>query len=506
MSAREPAGPENEDKGVVSIRSQAGSFDGKGDDSEALKAALRTLGGNGYPGGTIDIDARRLVLTGDFALPQETRIDLRQCVVRATPDKMLFSAGWNTRGTANTIVRPQIFGGLVYIQGPNATGIAMQNAARATIRDVDFSLTAAGQTAIHILACDDPTAPYYGVIDGVRIRGNATPGAGQTGIRLDPLPVRGSIAVNRWVVSNLADCAAVDVGIDIRGSDGLALSNINLEACYVAGIRFGQDSRSYSGKVTLGLGTSSFICAGLIASGLDPSATIRFTSGANAGESCLVLSYERATGRIVLPFGLPHPCSAGDGFVFTEAKARNIKAVNVTYEGSDQGETAVHFTAGALSCKVNLAMHTMPSGVLFRREIEDLSNTIATRYDVFVAERTLTPGDGAEPLDIGFAAAGQGGFVVPETGWIDAVLVSGSRRGAGVAGEIEIEVFANGKSLDELKPKLTSHSPSFARKIRKSLANGQFLLPGQNIQVKANKKGLKVAEHVRVTVYVGYTI
>ena len=492
------------------LKGDFGSPDSASNGSAGLTAALAAIAAKSYISGIITTgDAGTLTLAGDFTMTRETRIDMGVTQVNATPTARLFNVGWNTTGSGNNIGRPQFYGGVINLYGASTTCFAIQNSGSVTMRDVTINLKANGQTGIHLKAGNSPPSPYYGLIDGLGIRGHAVIGGTQTGLLLEGLPELGSLCVNRWHINNITDCAAMDYGIDIRGADGLCLNNINLESLYSTAMRFGSGCRSYTGAVTTaGAGPGSFIDTGLIGSTLDQAATLNVTSGPNSGESCRITSYNTATGEVILPFRLEEQFTVGNTFVLTEAKARNIKATNVTYEGGTPAAAGFYFTAGALNCEVNIAMSSQVGGNIFQRDIEELSNTIASRYDVFVFEGALTSGSGRQWLDVGYTATNQGGFVLPKGAWIDAVFVSESiRTGTATVGEIDIETYVNGTQVAAatMTPRLTQISPNFARRIRKTLTNADFHAPGSNIQVAANKNSMAIATHVRVEVYVAYS-
>lgn len=378
------------------------------------------------------------------------------------------------------------------------------------MRDTSIDLLSAKQIGIHVRGLDDPPSPYYGVLDNVRVSGgsNPAPGDGRIGILFEPLPVPGAIAPNRWIFGNLRHIASVDYGIDIRGAAGMVASNINLENCYEAAIRFGHGARSYTGPITgvSGFGTGGFNVKGLAGTSLDGIGAIMVKTGRNSGYSAIVLSLDTATGDVILPYGFPYRFSAGDIITYTETKANSIQFDNVTYEGSSHDEDFVVFTAGARNCRVGTVFLTMPTGTAFRREIEDVSNTIASRYETFFYEKELSDADGEEWLDLSHSSPDRGGWAVPEGGtWIDSVTITGSVRSPGShEGTIEADVFVNGVS-QRLKPRLTHLSPNYAIRVKQFAKTAEFLRPGQPLKILVTKSGgIRIRERVRVAIRIGF--
>lgn len=477
------------------------SVNDRGTGNAALTAALADAAARPYPGGIINFPDRQYTYTGDFIMSRETRLDFGTSAISATPTNRFMNVGW---GTVVNCGRPQFFGGIIDLYGANTTAFAMQNTGSVTIRDMSVNLRSAAQTAFHIKANGVPNAPYYGLIDGVGVRGTGAPS--QIGFILEGLPVPGSITVNRWHINNITDCAAMGGGFDIRGADGLVLNNINLESLSSFAIRFGQGNRSYSGTVTTpGAVSSTFIDTGLIGSDLDQAATIIINSGPNIYESTRIVSFNPITGEVVLPFLMPYLFTVGNTYTLTEAKARSVVCKNVTTETGTPVQAAYVFTAGALACHVEPVFHTQTGGNIMTRAVEDLTNTCAVRYETYQFEGQLTTGSGIEWLIPNFTASNQGGVGLSSGGWIDAVTVTGSVRTLASLspGEIDVEVFVNGTS-EGLVAKLTTQSPTFARRIRTALTNSDFTVSGQNIMVRCNKSSMAIAEYVTVVVHVGY--
>jgi len=485
--------------------------DGTANDGAALTAALSEIATRPYPGGTISFPGMKMNLgKTSYSITDEVDLDLGRTWIEANPEQRLFSYGWGTRGTANAIARPRVSGGNIRLTGVGRTAFAFGNCDSPLMRDTSIDLLSASQIGIHVRGLNDPFAPYYGVLDNVRVSGgsNPVPGDGRIGILFEAMAAQGSVGPNRWIFSNLRHIAAVDYGIDIRGADGMVGSNINLEACYEAAIRFGHAARSYTGPITsiIGLGAGGFVASGLAGTTLDGSGSLIVNTGANAGLSLPISALEPATGKITLPYGLPFAFAPGDSITYTEPKARTIRFDNVTYEGSGHAEDFVIFTAGARGCKVGTAFLTMPSGTAFRREIEDVSNSIATRYETYFYEMTLLASDGAEWMDPAHVSSTQGGWSVPDgSAWVDSVTITGSVRSpGGQNGTIEADVYVNGVSQN-LKPRLTRLSPNYAIRVRKSVTTNQFIHPNQPIKLLITKSGgIKVAERVRVAVRVGF--
>lgn len=469
-------------------------------DSPALRRAMAVLGALSPVGGVVK--ASGLVYgTEVVELADETRLDFGKSLVSLNAPTKNFGIGWQTD---DIVSNPEIIGGQMVMYGVGSVAFAVNHTSQPLFRDIGLSLLSAGQTGFQIVASDAPLSPYYGVIDNIRITGNATPNAGQIAIVMEPKPVLGSISVNRWVVSNIRHIAAVDTGLDLRGVDGIVFNNINLEGCYKQAIRFGFNNRSCTVTVTTGGQIGGFVATGLAAYDLDVAGTIIITSGRNAGESMIVQSIDFTSGVVTFPNGFPYKFSVGDQFVYTEAKARGVEMTNVTYEGSAYGETFVEFTAGSRSCRVRPSFITMGTGKIFTRAVEDMTNTVAVRYEVFSFEATLSSTDGVEWLTPVHLSTNAGGVTLPEGGWIDAVIATAEVRGAGTPGEIQIDVFA--ASVNQNLPvKLTEDRPTQGRRIRKELLPQQFLGTNDHLKVRATKTGMTLSEHVRVEVYVGYS-
>lgn len=485
--------------------------DGKVDDGRALAAALTAVARRPYPGGTITFPGMKMNLgTSSYVVTDEVDLDLRRTWIEANPAERLFSYGWGTMGANHAISRPRVTGGNIRLSGIGRTAFAFQNCDSPLLRDTSIDLLEAAQIGIHVKGLDDPPCPYYGVVDNVRLSGgsNPVPGDGRIGILFESLPVSGSIAPNRWIFSNLRHIASVDYGLDIRGAAGMVGSNINLEICYEAAIRFGHGARSYTGPITglIGTGAGGLNVRGLAGTTLDGSGALVVNTGANAGYSLPVIVLDRATGDIILPYGLPYRFAPGDSITYTEARANSIRFDNVTYEGSAHAEDFVTFAAGARNCRVITAFLTMGTGNAFQRAIEDVSNSIAARHETYFYEMELSPTDGKQWLDPSHISPVQGGWSIPEgNSWVDSVTITGSVRSPGShEGTIEADVFINGVSQN-LKPRLTHVSPNFAVRVRKSVRTVEFLRPGQPIKILLTKSGgLRVSERVRVAVRVGF--
>lgn len=481
------------------------------DDGDALAAALTAIARRSYPGGTITFPGMKMNLgTSSYAVTDEVDLDLRRTWIEASPAERLFSYGWGTKGADQAVARPRVTGGNIRLSGKGRTAFAFQNCDSPLLRDTSIDLLEGGQVGIHVKGQDDPPCPYYGVVDNVRLSGgsNPVPGDGRIGILFESLPVSGSIAPNRWIFSNLRHIASVDYGLDIRGASGMVGSNINLEICYKAAIRFGHGARSYTGPITklIGTGAGGFNVRGLAGTTLDGSGAVMVNTGANAGYSLPVILLDTATGDVILPYGLPYPFAPGDSITYTETRALSIRLDNVTYEGSAHAEDFVTFAAGARNCRVVTAFLTMGTGNAFQRAIEDVSNSIAARHETYFYEMELSPTDGKQWLDPSHMSPVQGGWTIPEgNSWVESVTITGSVRSPGShEGTIEADVFVNGVSQN-LKPRLTRVSPNFAIRVRKSIKTAEFLRPGQPIQILVTKSGgLRVGERVRVAVRVGF--
>jgi hypothetical protein len=485
--------------GEANLRHFGAPQNGLATDSPALQRAMTVMGGLSPIGGVIKTSG--LVYSTDTVqIGSESRLDFGKSFVSLNASSVNFGMGWQT---ASIVSNPEIIGGQMIMAGTNSVAFAVGYASQPLFRDIGLTMQSAGQTGFRIVADDTPLSPYYGVMDNIRVSGNGTPGAGQTAIVMEPKPVLGSISVNRWVINNIRHIAAVDVGLDIRGVDGIVFNNVNLEGCYKNAIRFGYDNRSCTATVTTGGQIGGFTASGLTAYDLDPSGTIRIISGPNAGESMVVSSIDFASGVVIFPYGFPYKFTAGDQFIYTEAKARGVEMTNVTYEGSAYNETFVEFTAGSRSCRVRPSFITMPTGKVFTRAVEDMSNTIAERYEVYSFEATLSSIDGVEWLTPANTSTNAGGVMPSIGGWIDAVIVTGEVRGPNTPGEIQIDVFAN--SVDQNLPvKLTQDNPVDSRRIRKELLPSQMIGMDDHLKVRATKSGMTLSEHVRVEVHIGY--
>ncbi|WP_439567598.1 hypothetical protein [Sphingopyxis sp.] len=505
--------PNGEDQNFLAVTPQrfGARGDGEADDGAALQSALAAISRSPYPGGTISFPGMEMNLgTSGFIVTGEVDLDFRRTWIRANPPARLFSYGWGTKGTKHTVARPRVTGGNIRLSGAGRTAFAFQNCDSPLMRDTSIDLLQASQIGIHVRGLDDPACPYYGVLDNVRVSGgsNPVPGDGRIGILFEPLPSPESIAPNRWIFGNLRHVASIDYGIDIRGAAGMVGSNINLENCFVAAIRFGHGVRKYTGPITslTGSGTSGFNVRGLAGTPLAATGTLIVNTGQNAGYSLPVTSLNRATGDIILPYDLPHRLAIGDSITYTEVRAHGISFDNVTYEGSANAEDFVVFAAGASGCRVVTRYLTMPNGMAFRREIEDISNSIAARNETFFYEMELSEGDGDEWLDPSHLSSVSGGWTVPEGGaWVDSVTITASVRSPNShSGTIEADVFVNGFS-QQLKPKLTQLSPNYGVRVRKSITTGEFLRSGQTIKVLIRKTGgLRLRERVRVAVRLGF--
>lgn len=488
-----------------------GTWNGSTPDDVQFSDALNTLNSLAYPGGEVRFGIRQSALSDSYAMPDEININLGNSWLYASPSgDALFSHGWGVSGAANQIARPQVHGGNIRLSGASKTALRFQNCDSPIIRDTHIDLLAASQIGIHAKANEDPPAPYYGLIDGIRISGasNPVPGDGKTGLLLEGLPIPGSYGINRWLLSNIRLIGFVDYGMDVRGADGLVGSNINLEGCYEKGIRFGQGNRSITTPITALVGpynNGAFRCAGLVGIDLDPGGTIIVNSGLNAGYSLPVVNMIPATGEVQFAYGLPFAFQVGDSITFTEAKARNITFDNVTYEGSAFNEDYVHFTAGARNCRVRTAFLTLHSGFAMRRDIEDPDCGIASEYVELYFEGPIPLGTGSVWLDASHIDSATGGWRTTGGGmWVDAISVSASvRTPDSHDGVITIQCYDSGIQDAIPEPVLTRIAPSYAIRSRKTLTAAQFLNPAVNIKILCNYVNLAQNERVRVMVRLG---
>lgn len=488
---------------------------GTADDGAALAAALTYLGTLSYPGGTVHFPGMEMSLgTTAYPVGDEVYLDFGRTWVYATPAASpgrLFSYGWGVTGGANQIARPQISGGNIRLSGTNRTAFAFQNCDSPIIRDTHIDLLAAGQTAIHAKANEDPPAPYYGLIEGIRISGasNPVPGDGRTGLLFEGLNISGSYGINRWLLSNIRLIGFVDYGMEIKAADGLTGCGINLEGCYEKAIRFGEGNSSITTTVSsiLGSGTGGFKCTGLIGTTLDPGGNLIVNTGANAGFTLPVLTILPVDGTVLLPYGLPFAFAPGDSITFSESKARNITFDNVTYEGSASNEDYVHFTPGARNCRVRTSFLTLHSGFAMRRDIEDPDCGIASEYVDFYFEGPVPLGTGTVWLDASHIDSATGGWrTMGGSMWVDAISASASvRTPDSHDGVIDVSCYVNGV-LDVIpQPKLTRISPSYAIRCRKTLTAAQMINSAANIKILCTYTNLGQNERLRVMVRLGRT-
>lgn len=495
--------------GVVKVSSYAGgTWTWAADDSTPVLAAQAAINGNAQPGGVIEFDVRRARVNTPITVGADTTIDFKGCWVKMAPSgPAAFSVGWGDAAYTLQVAQPKFLNGSrIYLEGANKTFLRAENTSELQVVGLALDLRNNGQIGYHIRARQNYAAPYYGLMDNFRITGNATPGGGQKGILFEGLPVQGSYGINRWLISNARHIAALDIGFDCQAADGLVGSSMNFEACYDYGIRFGYNSRSFTGSVTTGGAAGGFTDTKLIGSTLDQSATIQITSGANAGYSCRIRYYDPLTGQVVLPYSLPHNFSVADAYTITECKARACQFSDLTYEGSGYDEVWVDFTAGSSGCRAETRFATMPTGYFFKRAVEDDTNTIAAYVEDIIFEATLTSGSGDQWLDVGHIASTAGGATVTRGGgWVDSVSVSGGYR-PGYTGNVEFEVYYNGVLQPVPKPKLTMVSPHFAHRVLKELPHDAagVALVGQALKVKAVKDTLEINQPVWVKVRVAY--
>jgi len=404
-------------------------------------------------------------------------------------------------GSGTVIANSGFTGGQHVLWTAGAKAFQIQNAYAPLFQNLDINLRANGQTGFEITG-SSPSAPYYGVVDNVRIFGNGTIGGGQYGYRLFPTGTSGSDGVNRWIFSNLRHIAAVDYGVDIIGADGLVFTNVNFEACYNTAARFNEVAPYHNGTVTTGGVAGQIVDSTFINNGDTNSASVIVHTGPNAGRSKNVSV--TAAGNIVFYENFPNNFAVGDSYSLYLNKARNISFLNCTCETAG---IVADFSAGARECKMQFAQCTVSNtSSIFERAIEDMGNTVAREYVKFTFAGKVTAGGGTFWLEPEFSSPTKGGVCV-HTGpaWIDCVSITGAIRAAGQAGDIDVVPIVNGVSEGAaMTATLTPVSPNYDFRVKKSLTPLQYIRPGQNIQLRAiATSALAVDEYVRAEVYVG---
>lgn len=485
--------------GPLRLSDFGAALDGIRPDQAAIQRAIDATEASNPPGGVIRMDNGRLVTTGAIDLKPNVELDFGRALVSLQPrGAYALGIGWapDAPMTAPVTIR----GRSLLLSGENAAAIAIRNGSGAQVLETDIDLTAAGQTGLRIAANDAPLGPYYGLVDNFRVSGNGKPG--QRGILLEQKPATGAIAVNRWIFSNIRHLATLDIGVDVQGADGVTFSNVNFESCYGRAARFGYASRTATGAVTGAAGRiGGFASAALAGTKLDPTGAVVVLSGANAGESMIVSTLDPRTGEVVFPAPFPHKFAIGDRFVFTECKCRSVTILNATNEGGGGvDEIGFEFLAGARDCRVELAMTTMVGGAYFRREVEDVSNSIARRMETISYWAELDGKPGTVWLPDGHQGLGRGGSVTHGSCWVDAIYVTGEN---GSGGTIAVEVFADSVNQG-LTARLTPDSPFNGRRIRKVLKANSFVGTSRHLKVKVTKTGTTAPERLRVDIVLGY--
>jgi len=489
---REATGPPLSDM-PLSPRAFGAPLDGAASDSGPLRSAIAAIAGRKPFGGSISIDGGAVLVTAPVDLAHYVTLDFGRAEVQLRPTAA-YAIGVGLDEPAHSAT---ISGRLIQLHGRDRTAISVRNGSGFQLLGADLDLKSEGQVGLHVQANDAPLGPYYGLVDNVRINGTGLPG--QTGIVLKHKPTSGSICVNRWIFNNLRHVASLETGIDLQGTDGLTIANVNLESCHGSAIRFGHGGRTIRGQVTGAAGTGAFRSAALAGMPLDPSGAVEVLSGPNRGESMAVTTVS-ASGEVLFPAGFPRKFEIGDDFLFTESKCRSVSVANATYEGGGSDtETAFDFAAGARGCRVQLGMLTMARGNYFRRAIEDLSNTIASRNEVIRVSANLDAADGELWLPVDAGAAGQGGYLAHVPCWIDAVFVTAER---GNAGFVEVDVVVRDLARG-LTATLTPDSPYAARRIRKLLPANAMLGTGASYAIRIRNRQLRGPERINVEVVVG---
>jgi len=410
------------------------------------------------------------------------------------------NVGVGTPGGSERVNRFQVNGGYLYLNTPFATGYRIENAFAPMIQNQTIALQNSNQVGIDILGTDAPFGPYYGHLHNLRIAGQGGL-TDQIGIRMQADEAAGTAGagVNRWAISDLRHIANVDIGLDIQGAAGQTINSVNLESIRDTGIRLGVRSPDYTGSVTTGGSINVITDTAFDAtSHLRPSG-VKITSGPNAGHSSKIQISSGNT--ITLDESLPYQLQVGDTYEYYVSKCFNTALDNVTVETAP---TFVEFGAGASACKVR-AHFVGNSTTIFRRAIEDHSNTVAGRYTVLHFEGTVPFGSSSVWFDPVHLASTQGGLEISESGWIDAVYCTSSTRGVGTSGVITIEPFVAGVIQDsELQPILTPDNPRRARRVRTELLSSELLRRGQAVKVRATAENLASNEYVRVLIYIGH--
>lgn len=489
-------------KAPLNVADFGAAGDGTTNDTAAFQSAVTQANSNGGDRVEFGSGTYRINGTVDFQGTSDVRVNLGAATLNLYSATSSFDYGWNVTALGTQAGDVHFEGGRIEAKTAGSTVFRIQNAYAPIFRDINLKLDAANQTGFYVRGNPAPyIGPYYGVMDNIRVYGNATPGAGQYGMRFfgaDP-SFGGSDGINRWCFSNIRHIAAVDYGIDIINMHGDVWNNVNLEACYTTGIRFNNRSADYTGSVTTAGTTSVITDASYVDIG--PGSVI-MTSGPNSGLSAPVAV--SVNGSITLAQSFPYPFTLGDTYEYYLAKARNVHMSNVTLETAG---TAVEFKAGASGNRVEFAFITLASpNPLFTREVEDISNTIARRYDVFEFQGTVPSGGGAVWLTPVFVASNRGGAILPENGFIDAIYCTSSTRGVGGAGTITVVPYSAGISQGaDMTITLTSDTPTFGGRVRKSLVAADFTRRQQSIQVLATGDvALASNESIRAQVYVGY--
>jgi|TARA_R110000803_G_scaffold187693_1_gene250034 hypothetical protein len=475
---------------------------GTTDNTAAIQAAVDAAQAKGgdrveFGSGNYRIDG-----TVDLQGTDDVKIHLGGAELQLYDAVSSFDYGWGLTAIGTQAADVQFEGGRITAKTANTTVFRIQNAYAPIFRDINLKLEEAGQTGFSFRGNPAPyIGPYYGVMDNIRIFGNATPGDLQYGMRFfgaDP-SFAGSDGVNRWCFSNIRHIAAVDYGVDIINMQGDVWSNVNFEACYNTAIRFNERSIDYLGSVTTAGSTQVITDSAYTDIG---GGSVIMTSGPNNGLSAPVLI--STNGSITLAQGFPNEFTFGDTYTYYLGKARNVRMENVTVETAGK---AVDFSAGGSDNRVEFAFITIEAASpYFTRDVEDISNTIARRYDVFEFEGTVPTGGGAVWLSPTHISSTRGGAVLPETGFIDAIYCTSSTRGVGGAGNITVVPYSAGITLgSDMTITLTSNNPSFGGRVRKSLTSSEFTKRQQSIKVLATgDAALATDESIRVQIYVGY--
>jgi hypothetical protein len=299
-------------KAPINVADFGAVGDGVVNDTSAVQAAVSAANSNGGDRVEFGSGIYRINGTVNFQGTENIKVNLGAATLNVYNATSTFDYGWNVTAIGTQAADIQFEGGRIVAKTANDTVFRIQNAYAPIFRDINIKLDANGQTGFYVRGNPSPyIGPYYGVMDNIRVFGNATPGALQYGMRFfgaDP-SFGGSDGVNRWCFSNIRHIAAVDYGLDIVNMHGAVWSNVNLEACYTTGIRFNERAADYSGSVTSAGSNQVITDSRYVNNG--PGSVI-MTSGPNSGLSSQVLV--STSGSITLLQSFPYLFTLGDTY------------------------------------------------------------------------------------------------------------------------------------------------------------------------------------------------